>query len=54
MIRTRIDGDRLDNKKFKKFFIDQKIDKLERDNMPIVLYGYSVIFAGDSFTTRKK
>ncbi|ACZ01109.1 tRNA lysidine(34) synthetase TilS [Streptobacillus moniliformis] len=54
IIRTRIDGDRLDNKKLKKLFIDQKIDKLERDKMPIVLYGNSVILAGDSFKTRKK
>lgn len=48
-IRTRIDGDKLDNKKLKKLFIDNKIDKLERKVMPIILFNNNIIMVGTHF-----
>ncbi|CAM3061610.1 tRNA lysidine(34) synthetase TilS [Streptobacillus ratti] len=54
VVRTRINGDKLDNKKLKKLFIDNKIDKIERDKMPIVVYENIVVLAGDFFKTREK
>ncbi|WP_073507698.1 tRNA lysidine(34) synthetase TilS [Streptobacillus notomytis] len=54
VVRTRINGDRLDNKKLKKLFIDNKVDKLIRDKMPVVLYENMLMLAGYFFKTRRK
>lgn len=53
-IRTRNDGDRIGNKKLKKLFIDNKIDKLERDRMPIISYNDEIVMVGDLFKVKNK
>lgn len=49
LIRTRQNGDKLANIKLKKLFIDNKIDKLDRDKMPLVLFDEKIIMAGLDF-----
>lgn len=52
-IRTRINGDRLDNIKLKKIFTDKKIDKFEKEILPIILNGDTIIILADIKHSKK-
>lgn len=56
IIRSRKNGDRLSiegkNIKIKDFFIDKKIDKYERDLMPIIEVNERIICVGDIYTDK--
>lgn len=53
-VRNRKNGDKLGDKKIKKIFIDNKIDKLERNRMPIVLVEDKIIMVGINFKEKNQ
>ncbi|WP_314010432.1 tRNA lysidine(34) synthetase TilS [Pseudostreptobacillus hongkongensis] len=53
-VRNRKNGDKLGDKKIKKIFIDNKIDKLERNRMPIVLVEDKIIMIGIKFKEKNQ
>lgn len=53
LVRTRKNGDRLSNKKIKELFINEKIDKIIRDRMPIILLNNEIVMVGDKFKNNK-
>lgn len=52
-IRNKKDGDRLENTKIKKIFIDNKIDKIERNIIPIISIENEIIAVGDIKSSSK-
>lgn len=52
-IRTRENGDKLDNIKLKKILTDNKIDKFEKDLLPIILYNGNIIILADIKQSKK-
>lgn len=53
-VRNRKNGDKLGDKKIKKIFIDNKIDKLERNRIPIVLVEDKIIMIGIKFKEKNQ
>lgn len=49
IVRNRKNGDKLGNKKLKKIFIDNKINRFERDFIPLVLINEEIVLVGDKF-----
>ena len=49
IVRNRKNGDKLGNKKLKKIFIDNKINRFERDFIPLVLINEEIVLGGDKF-----
>lgn len=54
IVRNRKNGDKLGNKKIKKIFIDNKIDKLERDRIPVIEFNSQIIMVGDKFSLKSE
>ena len=53
-VRNRKNGDKLGDKKIKKIFIDNEIDKLERNRIPIVLVEDKIIMIGMKFKEKNQ
>ena len=49
IVRNRKNGDKLGNKKLKKIFIDNKINRFERDQIPLVVINDKIVLVGDKF-----
>ena len=49
IVRNRKNGDKLGNKKLKKIFIDNKINRFERDKIPLVVINDKIVLVGDKF-----
>ena len=49
IVRNRKNGDKLGNKKLKKIFIDNKINRFERDQIPLVVVNDKIVLVGDKF-----
>ena len=49
IVRNRKNGDKLGNKKLKKIFIDNKINRFERDQIPLVAINDKIVLVGDKF-----
>lgn len=54
IVRNRKNGDKLGNKKLKKIFIDNKINRFERDFIPLVLINEEIVLVGDKFKLLNK
>ena len=49
IVRNRKNGDKLGKKKLKKIFIDNKINRFERDQIPLVVINDKIVLVGDKF-----
>lgn len=49
IVRNRKNGDKLGNKKLKKIFIDNKINRFERDQIPLVVINDKIVLVGEKF-----
>ena len=49
IVRNRKNGDKLGNKKIKKIFIDNKVNRFERDSIPLVTINDEIVLVGDKF-----
>ena len=54
IVRNRKNGDKLGNKKLKKIFIDNKINRFERDFIPLVTINEEIVLVGDKFKLLNK
>lgn len=54
IVRNRKNGDKLGNKKLKKIFIDNKINRFERDQIPLVVINDKIVLVGDKFKLLNK
>lgn len=54
IVRNRKNGDKLSNKKLKKIFIDNKINRFERDQIPLVVINDKIVLVGDKFKLLNK
>ena len=52
-IRTRMNGDRIDNIKLKKILTDRKIDKFQRNILPVILHNNNIIILADIKKSKK-
>ena len=49
IVRNRKNGDKLGSKKIKKIFIDNKVNRFERDSIPLVTINDEIVLVGDKF-----